>query len=600
MTLIQMLRRPVAALGRILRAATRPTEALPNTVATRYVVPSARDRWLTASLSSYTPDYVEQVLRGAFAGDLTCQWQLFDLMEQTWPRLAKNLNELKQALEDHEWTLQAWTSEGEEASEEAQRRKRVVEHILWHTDPDPTLDENDFSDLCRDLADAWGKGVSVQELDWSPMAYDGGTVVGLRAARWVHPRCYGYPATVDGPDRLMLRASELEARRLDGGGAPVADARVEWLPFPKDKFVIGIAKQKTGHPIGGALLRVLAWWWAVSNFSAEWLVNLAQIFGVPIRWATYAQGTPPDQIKLIEQMAADMGSAGWAVMPAGTTMEIKEALKSGTDNPQRAVLDLADKFCDLVVLGQTLTSDAGDRGTQALGTVHAGVLAGRKRALVKWVAKTLNGQFLPAICRLNFGDTAECPYFVVGEEDDEDRQTKAMTFKTVLESGAAIPRRHYYDELGIPQPEDGDDVIEPRAAPALPYGGGGGAGSLPDMFRGTRLPGTVDTVAAQARATAGQRKLAEAVAESVTGVEQSWLGGTIPWFERLIAAAQDPGVSEAEFEVLVSRARASLPDQLAPLLHTRALAEAMERNMGAAMANGAVNGWLNRQRGAAA
>lgn len=562
----------------------------------KIVTGSARDRWQSPSIQQYTPSRVEQVLRGAFSGDLTAQWELFDLMEQTWPRLGKNLNELKGVLEDCEWTLQAWAPDGEQPSDEATRRKKVVEEVLWHCEPDPTLDENDFSDLCRDLADAWGKGISIQELDWELRPYEGGSIVALKASRWVHPRFYGYPAQSNSRDQLMLRASEL-ARDAGATAAKASDGRSEWVPFPKDKFLIGVAKQKTGHPIGAALLRPLAWWWAVGNFTSEWLVNLAQIFGVPIRWASYAQGTPPEQIAKIEEMLAHMGSASYAAFPAGTTLELKEAMKAGSDNPQLALLGLIDRICDLLILGQTLTSDVGSSGSRALGDVHADVLSGRRGALLKWVVKTLNQQLIPAICRLNFGDTGEMPYFVSGEEDEKDAATAATTFKTVLDSGVPIPRQFYYDTLGIPAPAEGDDVIAPRPAAPPPMFGGAPAGELPPdplAMQGRAPVGLVT------QAAAADERLAQSVAESVTGVQATWLRGALPWFRRLVAAAKDPNVTDGEFTALLIRAQRNLPDDLAPLLNTEALAKAMEANMGAAMVNGAVQGWLRRSRKEAA
>lgn len=561
----------------------------------RVILSSARDRWLTASTTHYTPDRVEGVLRGAFSGDLTAQWELFDLMEATWPRLAKNLNELKQVLEDHDWSLQAWASEGDQPSDEALRRKRVVEHILWHFEPDPTLDENDFSDLGRDLADAWGKGLSIQELDWQPMPFEGGTVIGLKASRWIHPRYYGYPGETSGPDRLMLNLAEIQQ---GSGGATVPasgfalPASGQWAPFPRDKFLIGVAKAKTGHPIGAALLRSLAWWWAVSNFTHEWLVNLAQIFGVPIRWATYAQGTPAEQIAKIEDMLENMGSAAWGAFPAGTTLELKESLKAGTDNPQLALLALVDKLCDLVVLGQTLTSEQGERGSQALGRVHEGVLSGRKQALLKWAIKVLNAQLIPAICRLNFGDTGEAPYFVCGEDEGDDTKTKAETFKIVLESGAEIPKRFFYDELGIPQPEPGDEVIEPRAPTPAPVPGLPGQES--DQPAVTQGRGSPRFTFALVQASDAQQRLAERIAEDTTGIERRWLGGAVPWFAKLVQAAQDPQVTDAEFARLLEAKAANLPEELAPLLNPESLAEAMRRHMGAAVVNGAVRGFLAR------
>lgn len=544
------------------------------------LVSSARDRWLSTSVREYTPERVEQIIRGAMSGDLTAQWALFDVMEGSWPRLAKNLAELKEVLEDHDWSLVPWSQQGQPPTPGASAKKDLVEHVLWHMTPDPTRQENDFSDLTFDLADAWSKGVSVQEIDWVPMSMGGRQILGVRCTRWVHPRNYGWPAEQDQDDRLMLNLREILVDHPSAAEV-LEDTKGQWAPFPADKFLIAIARHRTGHPLGTALLRPLAWWWAISNFTAEWLVQLAQIFGVPIRWANYAAGTPREQIRKIEEMLDQMGSNPWGAFPAGTTLELKAAMTSGTDNPQTALLSITDKIADLVVLGQTLTSEAGDRGSQALGTVHQDVLHGRKRALLKWVVKTLNQHFIPAILRVNFGDTQEAPYFIAGKEDVPDTQALAQTYKVVLESGVPIPGQWYYDRLGIPKPDpDDDDIIKPLRNPS---GGGmpgpfGGATPAPEMTQ------------AKAAGTA-QEQLAETIAESITGVQARWLGGAVPWFIRLIKAAEDPEMSEQEFGRLLDRTARQLPSELAPLLDTDSLAKAMEAHMGAAVVNGALAGW---------
>ncbi len=46
--------------------------------------------WMLPQLASITPQYIETVLRGALGGNHIQQWELFDLMLDTWPRLLKN------------------------------------------------------------------------------------------------------------------------------------------------------------------------------------------------------------------------------------------------------------------------------------------------------------------------------------------------------------------------------------------------------------------------------------------------------------------------------------------------------------------------------
>ncbi|MEP6672460.1 MAG: BPSL0067 family protein, partial [Chthoniobacter sp.] len=46
-------------------------------------------------------------------------------------------------------------------------------------------------------------------------------------------------------------------------------------------FLIAQCKTKSGSVLGGALLRPLVWWWCAANFSADWLLKFAELFGIP-------------------------------------------------------------------------------------------------------------------------------------------------------------------------------------------------------------------------------------------------------------------------------------------------------------------------------
>lgn len=604
MNLRAALAKPALAVARWAAAAPRPRS---QPLGDWWLNPAVQDRWLAPEVKHYTPQMVEYLIRDALQGDLTRQWEMFDLMERTWPRLQGNLKKLREKALSIEWFAQPYARKGAKPTAEAERRAAQLEEALWGMRPDPFGDENDFEGLLFDLLDAWGKGISVQEILWETRAGESGAHVVPRATRWVNPKLYGYPNRSGQADRLMLKAEAL--------GIPNSEFRTpnsgNWVEFLPDKFLVAVAKQKSGHPAGAALLQPLAFFWAASNFSWEWFLNFGQLFGQPIRWANYARTADADTITKIEAMLANMGSAAWAAFPEGTTIQLLEAVKASAEGPQERLINAVDRICDILVLGQTLTTDVGNSGSRALGNVHANVLSDREQAVCRFAARVLNSQLIPAWSRLNFGDDAECPYLVPDIEEEEDTKALAEMFKTAGEAGVRVPIQFAHDKLGIPLPKDGEAVLEPRGGAAEPAAASKepGAGSEEQGAR-SKEPGAESTEAAAslpaprspllaaapaAPDPAAQRKLAVAVAESVTGVEAKWLGGAVPWFQALILAAENPKVTDAEFDRLLTHAQNALPEELAPLLNTKALADAMTANMGAAVLNGALGGWLARK-----
>jgi phage gp29-like protein len=433
----------------------------------RIIRPEAQPRWLLPQLSLITPTYVEAILRGALVGNHVCQWQLFDTMEDTWARLVKNLNEVKRAaIADlrERWRLQAWSEKDAAPTPAAEERARLVEEALLEMKGDAARNENAFDDTCYDILDAWGKGVSILEIDWEVrQAGKLGQIVAPRSTYWVHPKNYAW----DGEGTLGL----VPEGSRGGMGYGRTDLRMKEAgglnDLPPDKFVVAISRARSGHPLGGALLRSLAWWWCAANFSADWLLNYAQIFGLPLRWTTYAPGVPQATIDAICDMLANMGSAGWAAFPEGTALEVKESAKGGENVPQAAVLDRADKQCDLLVLGQTLTTQvSAEGGSRALGEVHETVRRDVIHAAAGFLARVLNSQVVPAVLRLNYGDEGERPSFVPNSEEPEEAKANAEVLEIAVRAGIPVPVNFALEKLNIPKAEAGEDLARQGLRPA--------------------------------------------------------------------------------------------------------------------------------------
>ena len=104
--------------------------AMINPQMRRILRPGAVQSWLLPQLSAITPTYIEMILRGSFQGSTVNTWQLFDLMEDTWPRLVKNLNESKQAVLSMQWTTKPWAEDDAPATPEAEERAKQVSNAV--------------------------------------------------------------------------------------------------------------------------------------------------------------------------------------------------------------------------------------------------------------------------------------------------------------------------------------------------------------------------------------------------------------------------------------------------------------------------------------
>lgn len=449
---------PAEISAKAAETAPDSNPALPTGVSpslARILRPAAAYRWLLPPLAAITPQYIEMVLRGALAGNHVQQWELFDLMLDTWPELAACTQELRDAVMERTPIFTPFSDDDDEPTTEAVERQKVVSSALRRMRPIAAQDENALSGTISDLVDGWFRGVVVLEVDWQMVdAGKLGTIAAPRATYWVHPVCYAF----DTNGRMGLRT---DAPSMGGMGHVSAQpSPAQLTEFPAHKFLVGIHKAKSGTALGGALLRPLAWWWAAANFSADWLLNLAQVFGLPFRWANYDPQAPQETVDRICEMLQNMGSAGWAAFPEGTTLELKESTKTGDHSPQGELLDRADRYARLLILGQTMSGsqDASKGGGKAFGEVEGDVKEMRANAVAAYVSEVINEQLVPSIIQLNYGDCDECPEFRLAAEEEGD-YSGAQRDALLAKSGLEIPVSFLRKKYGIPAPAQGEEVI---------------------------------------------------------------------------------------------------------------------------------------------
>lgn len=441
----------------------------------RILRPQANFNWLTPQLAAITPTYIEQTLIGAMVGANVQQWELFDLMLKTWPELLACYTELVEGVMRKEIIFEPYHGEDEEPTPDAIERSKLVGCALRRMQPDQARDDCDLNGTLKDLLDGWFRGLAVSEIVWQTLNDNAlGTIAAPKSTFWVHPINYGFDTT----GALGLRPMRQQNGTATLTSFPFTTSSIQPLPsqlepFPDNKFLIAMQKTSAGNVNSGALLRPLAWWWCAANFSADWLLNLAQVFGLPFRWANYDTNAPQATIDAICTMLQNMGSAGWASFPAGTTLELKDVNKTGDNSPQGDLLDRADRYARLLILGQTMSGQSmrgPGKGGQAFGVVEQDVKSERIEAAGKFVADVINQQLIPFVLALNYGDNEEAPTmrFV---EDEEAGLPQAQTFKTLADAGVEIGVNFLRKTFDIPPPAEGEETI--GGAPQLPQGFGG-------------------------------------------------------------------------------------------------------------------------------
>ncbi|BET67412.1 hypothetical protein ASA1KI_23300 [Opitutales bacterium ASA1] len=420
-----------------------------KTITRPVIRPEARDFTAHFSGRDYSPAAVGGALDAGARGDFTLQHDLFNTMEDTWPRLRANLHKIKHAVRKLPFNVQPFTPKGGAPSAAAQEKAAFVESALWLDAGAPAHSNLAFLDATFELMDAVARGFAVVEIDWK-----------------VDAQGYLVPA---GYRRVPVRYLALDAAgelALKLSGAPFASAAPDLHGFADypGKFLVGVFRSKSG-PLGeGAQLRALAPLWLGHMLGWEWLLQKTELFGSPIRWATYPTGATQAEIDTLVSMLRNMGTAAWGAFPQGTQLQLQQGTipgVAGPSEPSERLMALANRACDLLFLGQNLTSEQSGQGARAAAEVHREVELDLYENYAAFLVDIINDQLIPNLIELNWGSRDELPFVEVEIPRPNRDQEKADRDKLLFgDLGLPVSLQYLYERHKVPAPAKGDALFQ--------------------------------------------------------------------------------------------------------------------------------------------
>jgi phage gp29-like protein len=245
---------------------------------------------------------------------------------------------------------------------------------------------------------------------------------------------------------------------------------IEGEALPERKFIIFRNPSDNNSPFGDALGRALYWpIWFKKNGIKFWAVFLDK-FGQPTPWGKYPSGTDGDsQNKLLDSLKA-MQTDQAIITPDNVTVELLEAARSSSVDSY----DRWEKFWNdaitFIILGQTATTE-GTPGKLGAETERADIRQEIVKADADLLSEPQNNDLIPWICDYNFPGLKKYPKVWVRTDPEEDLKPLAERDRIIVkEIGLPTPKKYFYDTYGIPEPEEGEEIITPPQTPAQPFG----------------------------------------------------------------------------------------------------------------------------------
>lgn len=191
---------------------------------------------------------------------------------------------------------------------------------------------------------------------------------------------------------------------------------------------------------------------------ADW-AELIEGFGQPTQIIWYELFN--DQVqKELDYILENAGSARRIKLPKGTEYKQEQNLGNGTGDLQALFIDLMNKEIAKRMVGGTETTGTSKGSGHAQAAIHYKVQLERVKVLMDYITDLLNEpQFIRVLQSYGFsvGDGA----FEFDKEVDIEYITKySPVLKTAKELGLPIGKKFVYETLAIPEPKDGEEVIE--------------------------------------------------------------------------------------------------------------------------------------------
>lgn len=224
---------------------------------------------------------------------------------------------------------------------------------------------------------------------------------------------------------------------------PPLSSYMVWAGEPDDMGRLAVAAQYVIYKRGGY---------------GDWS-QFAEMFGMPFRELSYDDYDEATRAKL-EQAMEDWGAAGYLIKPKGAELTLHDTGGStSSSDVYDALISKCDAAISKVILGNTLTTEQGEIGSQALGEVHKEAEGEKNESDKLFVLSVLNTRFRAVLKRFGFNLQGGLITYE-GLETDWARLKDKWDVISAIRQEVPVDDDYIYDEFPIPKPENYEQLKE--------------------------------------------------------------------------------------------------------------------------------------------
>jgi len=217
--------------------------------------------------------------------------------------------------------------------------------------------------------------------------------------------------------------------------------------LPDKKFLLPQYNPSYQNPYGERTLSRVFWPVIFKKGGLKFWVIFTEKYGMPFLVGKHPRGTSKDDTDNLADMLTAMIQDAIAVIPDDSSVEMHEAAKGSSAEIYEKLIDKMNAEISKAILGQTLTTEIGNKGSFAASKTHMDVRKDIIETDKRIVERTLN-QLIRWIYDLNFSGQTNIPVFSMWEEEDVDLNL-AQRDKILADSGVKFTKDYYMKAYGF-------------------------------------------------------------------------------------------------------------------------------------------------------
>ena len=332
------------------------------------------------------------------------------------------------------------------ASDESDRAKEIREFVEYNFD----YISGSFDDDLNEMLDAVAMGWSLSELVWDIIP-DGKWAgkINLKALKARNPKYFNvFTDDFDNPLQIINRSS------MEYGGE-----------YDISKFVVYTWQKQYENVFGKSrIITLYDYWYLKQVFVRAWGIYTEK-YGHPFPVVKVPPNIDDKAKNSILNMIRQIRIETGMVIPNTIEFELKEAQSQGGKDPYTAGLDWFNTQIRKVILGQSLSAEAGKVGSYSLGQVHMDVLMMFEEQLgIDIAEKAINPQIIKRLVDYNYRNVTEYPEFRFKPLIQEDREKIINLYYLGVTNGTIkpIPEDEKFLREWMHLPYKADKLITPE------------------------------------------------------------------------------------------------------------------------------------------